>query len=316
MDNLNSSLLKFIKINKPIYVYGRSGTGKTTMLKNIPNAHYFSLNEINSFDEVLSYTNPSIVQVMTKNVTKTIIIIDDIDYIQINEKKIINAFIKHFKYDDKKGIKRNYTIIFCGTNYYDKKIKELIKLCNVIKTETLYKPLLYNNYEKNIQNSIKKIMNKEFRDDFMIENEKATQSLLFHENMIDIIKKQDIPFYYKFLKNLCSGDHFDRISFQKQLWIFNEMTYYIKIVYNYYLYNNYPIYTKKNIEYRFTKVLTKYSNEYNNNTFIIGLCNRLNISKKQLYYGLLNDRYDLSTSENKRACVYFKIQDKLHEKFL
>ena len=72
MDNLNSSLLKFIKINKPIYVYGRSGTGKTTMLKNIPNAHYFSLNEINSFDEVLSYTNPSIVQVMTKNITKTI----------------------------------------------------------------------------------------------------------------------------------------------------------------------------------------------------------------------------------------------------
>ena len=29
MDNL----LKFIKSNKPIYVYGRSGTGKTTLLK-------------------------------------------------------------------------------------------------------------------------------------------------------------------------------------------------------------------------------------------------------------------------------------------
>jgi chromosomal replication initiation ATPase DnaA len=306
------NLLKYIKTNKPIYVYGRSGTGKTTLLKDIQNnffIHYFSLNEINSFEEVLSYTNPSIVQVMKKNITKTIIVIDDIDYIQINEKKIINAFIKHFKYDDKKSIKRNYTIIFSGTNYYDKKIKELIKLCNVIKMDTLYKPLLYNNYEKNIQNSIKKIMNKEFREDFIIENEKATQSLLFHENMIDIIKKNDIPFYYKFLKNLCSGDHFDRISFQKQLWIFNEMTYYIKILYNYYLYNNYPIHTKKNIEYRFTKVLTKYSNEYNNNTFIIGLCNRLNITKKQLYYGLLNNVIDISISENKRAKIYFQIQN-------
>ncbi len=303
------NLLKFIKSNKPIYVYGRSGTGKTTLLKNIEiNTHYFSLNEINSFEEVMSYTNPSIVQVMTKNITKTIIIIDDIDYIQINEKKILNAFIKHFKYDEKKGIKRKYTIIFCGTNYYDKKIKELIKLCNVIKMDTLYKPLLYNNYEKNKQNSIKKIMNKEFRNDFMIENEKATQSLLFHENMIDIIKKQDIPFYYTFLKNLCSGDYFDRISFQKQLWIFNEMTYYIKILYNYYLYNNYSIHTKKNIEYRFTKVLTKYSNEYNNNTFIIGLCNRLYTSKKQLYYRLISKKdNDLSISEHKRACIYFQI---------
>jgi chromosomal replication initiation ATPase DnaA len=301
------NLLKYIKTNKPIYVYGRSGTGKTSSLKSIPNSHYFSLNEINSFEEVMSYTNPSIVQVMTKNISKTIIIIDDIDYIQINEKKILNAFIKHFKYDDKKGIKRNYSIIFSGTNYYDKKIKELIKLCNVIKMETLYKPLLYNNYEKNIQNSIKKIMNKEFREDFMIENEKATQSLLFHENMIDIIKKQDIPFYYKFLRNLCAGDHFDRISFQKQLWIFNEMTYYIKILYNYYLYNNYPIHAKKNLDYRFTKVLTKYSNEYNNNTFIIGLCNRLNISKKQLYYGLIKKTNDLSISENKRASIYFQI---------
>ena len=152
-------------------------------------------------------------------------------------------------------------------------------------------------------------MNKEFRNDFMIENEKATQSLLFHENMIDIIKKNDIPFYYTFLKNLCAGDYFDRISFQKQLWIFNEMTYYIKILYNYCLYNNYPIHTKKNIEYRFTKVLTKYSNEYNNNTFVIGLCNRLNISKKQLYYGIVNksENIDLSISEHKRACIYFQI---------
>jgi chromosomal replication initiation ATPase DnaA len=289
------NLLKYIKTNKPIYVHGSSGTGKTTLLKKISDYHYFSLNEINTYEELMSYTNPSIVQVMTKNITKTIIIIDDIDYIQINEKKILNAFIKHFKYDEKKSIKRNYSIIFCGTNYYDKKIKELIKLCNVIKMETLYKPLIYNNYEKNIQNSIKKIMNKEFRNDFMIENEKATQSLLFHENMIDIIKKQDIPFYYTFLKNLCSGDYFDRISFQKQLWIFNEMTYYIKILYNYSLYNNYPIYTKKNIDYRFTKVLTKYSNEYNNNSFIITLCNRLNISKICLSVSPSFDQNDATT---------------------
>jgi len=305
------TLLKYIKLNKPIYIYGRSGTGKTTLIKGITNynVYYFSMNEINNYDEIISYTNPSIVQVMKQNILKTIIIIDDIDFIQNNEKKILNSFIKQFKQDEKKNKIRDYTIIFCGTNYYDKKIKEIIKMCNVIKMETLYKTLIYNNYEKNIQNTIKKIMNKELNNDFMIENEKATQSLLFHENIVDTIKKENIPFYYQFLKNLCCGDYFDRISFQKQLWIFNEMTYYIKILHNYYLYNNYPIHSKKNIEYRFTKVLTKYSNEYNNNTFIIMLCNKLNCSKKSLYFNLLNHKHTLNLplSEEKRACTYFQI---------
>jgi chromosomal replication initiation ATPase DnaA len=118
-DMMSNIIDQYIKLNKPIYIYGRSGTGKTELLKNISQPyHYFSLNEINTYEELMSYTNPSIVQVMTKNITKTIIVIDDIDYVQINEKKILNAFIKHFKYDEKKGIKRKYTIIFCGTNYY------------------------------------------------------------------------------------------------------------------------------------------------------------------------------------------------------
>jgi chromosomal replication initiation ATPase DnaA len=305
MDNL----LKFIKSNKPIYVYGRSGTGKTELIKNINLPyHYFSLNEINTYEEVMSYTNPSIVQVMTKNITKTIIIIDDIDFIQINEKKILNAFIKQFKYEEKKNIKRNYSIIFCGTNYYDKKIKELIKLCNVIKMETLYKPLVYNNYEKNIQNSIKKIMTKEFKEDFIIENEKATQCLLFHENIIDNIKSNmDIKFYNSFLKNYCIGDYFDRISFQKQLWIFNEITYYFKILHNYNLYKKTNIPIKKTSEYRFTKVLTKYSNEYNNNNFIIEICNKLNCSKKELFYIILNKKDTILTiPEFKRCQGYFQ----------
>ena len=89
------NLLKFIKLNKPIYIYGKSSTGKTTILKNIENynVYYFSIQEINSYDDLLTYTNPSIVQVMNKNTSKTIIIIDDIDFIQINEKKLLNSFI-------------------------------------------------------------------------------------------------------------------------------------------------------------------------------------------------------------------------------
>jgi hypothetical protein len=101
------------------------------------------------------------------------------------------------------------------------------------------------------------IMTKSFKDDFMIENEKATQALLFHENLIDVIQPEHYPFYNTILKNLCIGDYFDRISFQKQLWIFNEMTYYIKLLHNYYLYQESNIIPKRVSVYRFTKVINK-----------------------------------------------------------
>lgn len=105
------------------------------------------------------------------------------------------------------------------------------------------------------------------------------------------------------------GDYFDRISFQKQLWIFNEMTYFIKILHNYYLYKKTKIPCKKVPEYRFTKVLTKYSNEYNNNTFIIGLCNKLNCSKKELYYRIVRkNTEELSQIEINRASLYFQLK--------
>jgi len=152
-------------------------------------------------------------------------------------------------------------------------------------------------------------MTKSFKEDFMIENEKATQALLFHENLIDVIQPEQYPFYNNILKNLCIGDYFDRISFQKQLWIFNEMTYYIKLLHNYYLYQESNITPKRVSEYRFTKVLTKYSNEYNNNTFIIGLCHKLNCSKKDLYYKLIRKQTeDLTPNELNRVLLYFQLK--------
>ena len=79
------------------------------------------------------------------------------------------------------------------------------------------------------------------------------------------------------------------------------MTYYLKMIHNYYLYihSNVQIKTQKE-EYRFTKVLTKYSNEYNNQKFVIDLCNRLNISRKQLF----TMKYELSDNETLRLQKY------------
>ena len=184
--------------------------------------------------------------------------------------QVSDQFLKQFKLEEKKKKVRTFSLIICGTNYYDKKIKEIMKFCTCIQTKS-NRDIAHNQYEKSIQINIKQIMTKQFKEDFMIENEKATQALLFHENVIDVVQKENFPFYQSILQNLCVGDYFDRISFQKQLWIFNEMTYYFKILHNYYLYKNTTMKPKRNIEYRFTKVLTKYSNEYNNNSFIINL---------------------------------------------
>ena len=303
-------IIQYIKIsNKPIYVYGKSGVGKTSILKKLPfSCKFISIHDINSYEDLITFAQPSILEQFSNNNNKQICIIDNIDYLQNNDKKILASLIKQFKIEDKKKTKKNFILILCGTNNYDKKIKELFKFCNLVNIVN-NTHLSYNNYEKNIQNSIKKIMTKEFKEDFIIENEKATQCLLFHENIIDNIKTtNDILFYNSFLKNYCIGDYFDRISFQKQLWIFNEITYYFKILHNYNLYKKTIIPIKKTSEYRFTKVLTKYSNEYNNNNFIIDICNKINCSKKELFYIILNKNYTkISQPEFIRCQTYFQL---------
>ena len=94
------------------------------------------------------------------------------------------------------------------------------------------------------------------------------------------------PFYNKILDNICFSDYIDRITFQKQIWIFNEMSSLIKTFYNNHLYQK--NYGEKNIEFnptdvRFTKVLTKYSTEYNNSIFIQNLCKQLNMDIKDMF---------------------------------
>ena len=121
-----------------------------------------------------------------------------------------------------------------------------------------------------------------------------------------------IKFYYDILDNFCFSDYIDRITFQKQIWIFNEMSSLIKTFYNNYLFHN--KYVKdmekfknsnynKNVnmklvapkEIRFTKVLTKYSTEFNNILFIQNLCKILNMDKKDVisYFNKLRNEYDI-----------------------
>jgi hypothetical protein len=194
-----------------------------------------------------------------------------------------------------------------------RKLKGLYQLHqkNPITSETvelLYRGVCFNDDTKHIT---KKIFNNRpsFNDHSLLMNEtdRTIVGLLWHENVIDILNKYDtkhsIQVYTDILDNICFADYIDRMTFQKQIWQFNEMSSLIKTCYtNTLLHNS----TDNPIKYnpsdvRFTKVLTKYSTEYNNKVFIHHICQLLNMDKSDmmLYFTQLKTKHTSESVYNK-----------------
>jgi len=145
----------------------------------------------------------------------------------------------------------------------------------------------------------------QMKDHFNIMNEtdRTSVGLLFHENIIDPLELIEvnisIPFYIEILRNITFSDFIDRITFQKQIWIFNEMSSLIKTMYNNHLYCEKfgdTLFSSVK-DSRFTKVLTKYSTEYNNMLFIQTLCRQLNMDKKDMLAYFLHLRQNCSDED-------------------
>jgi hypothetical protein len=140
--------------------------------------------------------------------------------------------------------------------------------------KTTTRQLLENNYNINQHGTI------------MNETDRTIVALLWHENVIEKLKyipsSFAYPLYYKILRNICFSDYIDRITFQQQIWQFNEMSSLIKTFYNNNIFHHYTTNYNMNPinEVRFTKVLTKYSTEYNNCLFIQELSQKLSMDKK------------------------------------
>lgn len=141
------------------------------------------------------------------------------------------------------------------------------------------------------------------------ENDRTIIGLLFHENIIDQLQKfkdknNAISLYLKILNNTCYGDYIDRITFQKQIWQFNEMSSIIKILSNNYEYHNYLENNSLKIDnikdIRFTKVLTKYSTEYNNSLFLQELSKFLSMDKKDTisFFKYLRNNYTIENIQD------------------
>lgn len=302
----------FIKDSKPIYITGNSGSGKTYLIdsyfKNINmNIKKITLKKIINISYLDEITKLDIIDVFNNIKREIIIIIDDIDVLNIQEKKIINELIKMLKNINKYKKKLKYKLIFSGINYSDKKIKELMRLSNIIT-------LGNNIYNKNIYINIENILNKNNKVN-TFEFDKSIQSLLLHENIINNLTKNNINFYYNFLINFCNGDYYDRISFQKQIWLYNDITFYIKFIINILLYNKENITIEKN-DIRFTKILTKYSNEYNNNNFINNICNKLYLTNKELYNLCINNNLYIKSIQETNEKELHNLPIKLSQKDL
>jgi Cdc6-like AAA superfamily ATPase len=167
---------------------------------------------------------------------------------------------------------------------------------NSVLIETIFQPKANNEDSKTI---VKKLINAPCKliehSALMNETDRTIVGLLWHENVVDVLAKQPhqrdaFQFYKDALDNICFADYIDRITFQKQIWQFNEMSSLIKTFYNNKLYHErFATRPKFNpSEVRFTKVLTKYSTEYNNALFIQMMCQKFGLDKKDLFAFFLN----------------------------
>jgi len=175
---------------------------------------------------------------------------------------------------------------------------------NLDRMKTIFQLKSYNDDTKKIT---QKLINTPFsiqeHNSIMNETDRTILGLLWHENIIDVLGKMkksvSIPFYIQLLENMCFADYIDRITFQKQIWQFNEMSSLIKTFKNNKLYHDsFKRKTKYNpVEVRFTKVLTKYSTEYNNYLFIQNLCQQLGMDKKDAFSFFLELKKKYSENE-------------------
>ena len=362
---LNSfeSECKNMNFKKGIYVYGSPGCGKTHFVMNLLKEMDYDVIKYDAgdvrnktlIDTITSnnISNRNVLHMMSGKVKKIAIVMDEIDGMNNGDKGGITSLIKLIRQKKTKKQKlEDVTLnpIICIGNYYiDKKIKELMKVCNTFELKTptqvqmsnllhSYIPSLEKNMNlkvkimKFIQGDLRKLLFinniyekrpemlnselvenifhiKSYNEDakkitqtlinhpisldkhnhIMNETDRTIVALLYHENIVDPLKhlpqNKTIPFYLKILDNMCFADYIDRITFQNQIWIFNEMSSLMKTFYNNKLYHEeFPENRNKfhPTEVRFTKVLTKYSTEYNNQIFFYNLCQKLDMDKKDL----------------------------------
>ena len=367
-----------LALKRGIYLYGAPGSGKTEFIIRLLKELDYDIIKYDAGDirnktiiETITKHNisdKSIMSLFQKKVKPIAIVMDEIDGMNNGDKGGINSLIKLIrpKKTKKQRLEEITTApIICISNYHvDKKIKELMKVCNTFELKTptnshiqqiiqmtmptlaeayissltdylqgdlrklsvIYQVYSQNagiltpeiiqtilkskSYNEDTKEITKLLLNKRFtiaeHIPLMNETDRTIVGLLWHENIIDVLEKskkeKTIPFYQMVLDNLCFADYIDRITFQKQIWQFNEMSSLMKTFHcNKMFHDTFQDKKTKNshttADIRFTKVLTKYSTEYNNSIFIQELCQRLGMDKKDMFAFFLELRNNHADDE-------------------
>ena len=113
---------------------------------------------------------------------------------------------------------------------------------SILKNQLIQNLFQKKNYNEDTKEITKKLLNNNYKINehslLMNETDRTSVALLFHENIIDLFEDSNkdvtMKFYLGVLENICFSDYIDRITFQKQIWVFNEMSSLIKTFYNNY----------------------------------------------------------------------------------
>ena len=386
-----------------IYIYGKPSIGKTEFVLRLLKKYNIHAIKCDTTETRNKYVDVSNINVSKKSVCSlfskihnvNIIVLDEIELIQDEDKSFMKKIIKLVRPKTTKKQqteeKINMPIICVGTNISDKKNCELSDVCKVFelkepsqlqikklvcslmpllrepdisrvikyvgsnlhKISSLYSiylngkmdkyilDILLNDTVENGWKDVKQVVKNIFNNSFNIsqhsqiinEPDRNIASLIWHENVIDLLSirsdedlKNSLRVYALILKNICFADCVNRITFQCQIWGFNELCSIIKTLYcNNILRNNLDV-KKHCTDIRFTKILTKYSYEYNNCMFINDMCNILTVDKKDMIllfstlqknkgsgiYDIIN-KYDISALNIRRINKYINNFDNCEE---
>ena len=341
--------------SKYLYVYGETGIGKTTIIKNILHSLKYNVcyidcnNNTLTLEELINITdNKDVYSMFFNNVQNNALLIDNINYYLYNDKGYFNNLVKLLK---KNKLHKFIPFIFINTLQEEKKFTELSKLSYCLRinppSNIQLKNIIYKFYPKiltmenntlivdniityldykfykfinidyfykndlielkfitnnsninntsiNNNNNIKVLTKNFLHYKYSLQNldvinysDRTSLSLLVHENIIKLfdnnLTQNELKIYKQILDNFIFCDCIDKNIFLYQIWQLNDITYIIKIFYNnFILWQNNLL---KNISQEniiFTKILTKYSSEYNNFNFIFNNTQLYSTNKKLL----------------------------------
>ena len=144
--------------------------------------------------------------------------------------KQIMLLLDHFIPDMDSELKQDIVKYLHGDlRKLDGMIDILVNNNTILKSSVVKNILKPKSYNEDTKDITKRLINKKASIDEHLstlnETDRTIVGLLWHENIVDTLnklpKEKAYPFYLEALQHICFADYIDRVTFQKQIWLFN-----------------------------------------------------------------------------------------------